>query len=372
MAIAATVVASVFAAAGARAEGDGSGNSSITANPSVVERPEAVSPHRPPEKSRGLLMPTPGMMPRSQLYVPGSDSVPSTTTVPPPRGAVIVSTPTQTHRPAPTPGGQAHGIRPLSLVNPTPTPRPQETAARATGANTRNDQQPPTDMATSRADTGAAPTPPPHQASGSDQEDLARLDSSTAAKAETVAASLEQTPTPPPREAETAAEPTLTPEPAGVSESAVSMEPSSTPQEGQQPLAPASQAEDKTASVPPASHVEKASLAPSEATGAPPDLLQVAFEPTEINLPGPSRSELKDFADRLRSDERLRVQLLAYADGAGLSPSKARRMSLSRALSVRSYLIENGIETSRIDVRALGNNAPSAPLDRVDVKVTQR
>jgi outer membrane protein OmpA-like peptidoglycan-associated protein len=47
-------------------------------------------------------------------------------------------------------------------------------------------------------------------------------------------------------------------------------------------------------------------------------------------------------------------------------------MSLSRALSVRSYLIEIGIDTGRIDVRALGNTAPSAPLDRVDVKVVQR
>jgi outer membrane protein OmpA-like peptidoglycan-associated protein len=122
----------------------------------------------------------------------------------------------------------------------------------------------------------------------------------------------------------------------------------------------------------PASRTEEGSLQPSEETQATGDFLQVEFGPTETTLTSSSRAELKDLADRLRSQESLRLQLLAYADGEHLSPSKARRMSLSRALSVRSYLIENGIKTSRIDVRALGDKAPSAPMDRVDVKVVQR
>jgi outer membrane protein OmpA-like peptidoglycan-associated protein len=98
----------------------------------------------------------------------------------------------------------------------------------------------------------------------------------------------------------------------------------------------------------------------------------VAFDASGTTLDDTARSELKSLADRLGARENLRLQLLAYAQAEGQSASQARRMSLSRALSVRSYLIENGINTSRIDVRALGNTAPSAPLDRVDVKVVQR
>ena len=50
----------------------------------------------------------------------------------------------------------------------------------------------------------------------------------------------------------------------------------------------------------------------------------------------------------------------------------ARRLSLSRALQVRSYLIDQGVRSTRIDVRALGANVPSGPADRVDIKTVQR
>ena len=66
------------------------------------------------------------------------------------------------------------------------------------------------------------------------------------------------------------------------------------------------------------------------------------------------------------------LQLMAYAGGESLSSGKARRLSLSRALSVRSYLIENGVRSTRIDVRALGNKTAEEPLNRVDVTIAER
>lgn len=74
----------------------------------------------------------------------------------------------------------------------------------------------------------------------------------------------------------------------------------------------------------------------------------------------------------LRRREDLRLQILAYASGDNLSPSRARRLSLSRALAVRSYLIDNGIDSRRIDVRALGDKALGEPRNRVDVKIVGR
>jgi len=62
-----------------------------------------------------------------------------------------------------------------------------------------------------------------------------------------------------------------------------------------------------------------------------------------------------------------RLQLKAYAGGTGDTLSSARRLSLSRALSVRSFLIEQGIRSTRIDVRALGRAEGSGPPERVDV-----
>ncbi|MDX1482759.1 MAG: OmpA family protein, partial [Woeseiaceae bacterium] len=73
-------------------------------------------------------------------------------------------------------------------------------------------------------------------------------------------------------------------------------------------------------------------------------------------------------AERMKRDEALRLQLRGFAS-AGESASKARRVSLFRALSVRTYLIQKGIRSTRMDVRALGNKIDDATPDRVDIEV---
>ena len=77
-------------------------------------------------------------------------------------------------------------------------------------------------------------------------------------------------------------------------------------------------------------------------------------------------------AKAMKQDGNLRLQLLAYAGGGAQTPSQARRLSLSRALAVRSKLIEKGIRSTRIDVRALGNKSEGGPPDRVDIIITSR
>ncbi|MFQ5765955.1 MAG: OmpA family protein [Rhodospirillales bacterium] len=100
--------------------------------------------------------------------------------------------------------------------------------------------------------------------------------------------------------------------------------------------------------------------------------MQVAFGPQESKLPADFKDALKALAGKVKNKENLRLQLMAYAGGKNLSPSKARRMSLSRALSVRSFLIESGVRSTRIDVRALGGKTSEEPLNRVDVNIVER
>ena len=80
----------------------------------------------------------------------------------------------------------------------------------------------------------------------------------------------------------------------------------------------------------------------------------------------------KELFEKMKGQDDLRLQLMAYAGGPSLSSSLARRMSLSRALSVRSFLIENGVRSTRIDVRALGNKTTEEPVNRVDLNVAER
>ncbi len=63
-----------------------------------------------------------------------------------------------------------------------------------------------------------------------------------------------------------------------------------------------------------------------------------------------------------------RIQLEAYGGKQGDKSSDARRLSLKRALIVRQLLIDDGIPSERIDVRAMGGASDGA-LDRVDIFV---
>ncbi len=97
---------------------------------------------------------------------------------------------------------------------------------------------------------------------------------------------------------------------------------------------------------------------------------RVVFAAGAADLPDGARRELDALAQRMSASPQLRVQLVAYAAGAADEASQARRVSLSRALAVRSYLIEHGVAHTRMDVRALGNRAGAGePADRVDIVV---
>ena len=64
-----------------------------------------------------------------------------------------------------------------------------------------------------------------------------------------------------------------------------------------------------------------------------------------------------------------RIQIDAYGGAPGDKSSDARRLSLKRALAVRQLLIDDGVPSSRIDVRAMGGVDDKGPADRVDVFV---
>ncbi|MBM3486482.1 MAG: lysophospholipase, partial [Alphaproteobacteria bacterium] len=125
------------------------------------------------------------------------------------------------------------------------------------------------------------------------------------------------------------------------------------------PAPPAQPANTQTAALPPAS----ADPAPA---------FRVAFPLNDSAVPDAGKSQIDRAADALERDPSLRLQLLAYARGDAEGASQSRRLSLARALAVRSYLIEKGVRSTRIDVRALGNRAEGGPPDRVDVVLLNR
>lgn len=115
------------------------------------------------------------------------------------------------------------------------------------------------------------------------------------------------------------------------------------------------------------------SPAPVAASGFKGDTLTIPFTGESARVPDRSLSDLDRLAKRMLKDESLGLQLLAYAEGDEANASKARRLSLSRALEVRKYLMDQGLRSTRIEVRALGNKLEGAGSpDRVDAVLVSR
>ena len=288
----------------------------------------------------GEILPPPPTIPRSRLLTPRPPTgapvveqpIPQVTLTPPPRRQTRRTPPTRpAARPAPRP--KAPAARPLAAppaapevakAPPTPLTKPEPAAA-----------PPP---APKMAKPAAAPPPAPKMAKPATAPPPAPMMAKPAAA-----------PPPAPKMAKPAAAPPPAPKMAKPAPA---------------PIPPAPAAAPK----PPALQ-QQAARTPGP--GAAP-LQSVAFASGNADLSGDSRKVLDLFAGSLTEAPNLRMQLLAYAGEPNLSASQARRLSLSRALAVRSYLISKGIRSTRIDVRALGNKVPSGTPNRVDLKTITR
>jgi len=114
---------------------------------------------------------------------------------------------------------------------------------------------------------------------------------------------------------------------------------------------------------------QSALLTPPPVSSAAPSAGQVnlTFEAGKSDLSGEGSGALEALARALANTED-RIQIRAYASASGAdAASGARRLSLSRALAVRGFLIDRGIRSTRIDVRALGAPSDNSPPDRVEV-----
>ena len=135
------------------------------------------------------------------------------------------------------------------------------------------------------------------------------------------------------------------------------------------PPPPAAPTATATAQTPPPPPTQTASRPSTPATE---DETRILFDAGSANLNDAAKAELDALAAQLKSDTGIRVQLQAYAAGTDETAPDARRLSLSRALKVRSHLIDQGVRSTRMDVRALGVKAEGGPADRVDAVVVRR
>lgn len=127
------------------------------------------------------------------------------------------------------------------------------------------------------------------------------------------------------------------------------------------PVAPAASA----ASAPPPPPPIEANAATKAAETS--NGLRVTFAAGQSDLSPASADAIKQLVASAPSGGTETFNVVAFAAAKADDPSFARRLSLSRALAVRSALMADGVVSSHIYVRALGSQVPEGPADRVDL-----
>ncbi len=114
---------------------------------------------------------------------------------------------------------------------------------------------------------------------------------------------------------------------------------------------------------PPVSDTATTAAAPT------PTGLRLTFAPGESDLSPDSSASIKQLTSATPLGDLTTYNVMAYAPGKPDDPSTARRVSLSRAMAVRSALIADGVPSARIFVRALGEKFGDGPPDSAEISV---
>lgn len=119
---------------------------------------------------------------------------------------------------------------------------------------------------------------------------------------------------------------------------------------------------------PPPPPINLPAVTPAEGT-IQPITKTVVFDKDKSDLPDAAKGELGEMAEKIKQSATANVRIVAYASGTPEQASVAKRISLSRALAIRAFLIGKGVNQLNINVQALGNQVPGGEADRADVFV---
>ncbi len=98
-------------------------------------------------------------------------------------------------------------------------------------------------------------------------------------------------------------------------------------------------------------------------------VISLMFEPASTTLDNKLKASLKQVVDQFIKNDGQKIQLVSYASAVSGELSSDRRIALSRALAIRGYLTERGIESRYIEVRALGLVESDQPKDRAELTI---
>jgi outer membrane protein OmpA-like peptidoglycan-associated protein len=106
-------------------------------------------------------------------------------------------------------------------------------------------------------------------------------------------------------------------------------------------------------------------------TGVKMVVKNILFNSGKATLKSESFAELDKLADLLSKNPKVRIEVSGHTDNVG-STSVNKRISKSRALTVKNYLVSRGVEQDRIEYQGYGFDQPIAPNDTPEGRAKNR
>jgi len=122
---------------------------------------------------------------------------------------------------------------------------------------------------------------------------------------------------------------------------------------------------------PPAPPRQVATAAPAATASAAAGATRVLFQGATEDLDPAGRATIREIAESLKGSSD-RIQIRAYADSDTETEGWKRRLSLRRGNNVRLALLDEGVQSFRILLRALGAPTDGGPGNRVDLITESR
>ncbi|WP_281020034.1 OmpA family protein [Minwuia sp. IMCC3060] len=178
------------------------------------------------------------------------------------------------------------------------------------------------------------------------------------------------------RQVEPPAAVTPVPTPPPVATTTSEPEPARTEPRVIRPTAPATVEAPAAAPTPPSAEPaapprQVATAAPAATASAAAGATRVLFQGASEDLDPAGRAAIRDVAASLK-DTSDRIQIRAYADSETETEGWKRRLSLRRGNNVRLALLDEGVQSFRILLRALGAPTDGGPGNRVDLITESR
>ena len=95
--------------------------------------------------------------------------------------------------------------------------------------------------------------------------------------------------------------------------------------------------------------------------------LEIIFATNDISINAENSLKLETVLNLLNENSELKVILKSYSAKVSNHLNEDRRESLRRALAVRKYFTSNGVDKTRISVKALGNSAVGDVKDKLEI-----